>query len=234
MKMNILSFFRLIFKDQQGIFGLIGPGSATLANNIDIDLDPAGLFGKKRQSSQFNLPDKEIRSKIDRFQEFGESDITGPSQGGQVGLDELDRQRGIARQQASQSAQAGLSSGLSNLSLFGGAGGGSGERLARQSGRNEQLGQQQISSQFAGDRARLLSGDLINEQNRRDSALTSALSGEQSIFGARTSAELARVGIDAQRQAADAQRNSGALGAFGSLFGQKGAGIGSALGGIFG
>jgi len=180
----------------------------------------SGLFGGG-SSSPFQVQTGAADAKIKELQDFGNSDITGPSQGAQLGLSELDRQKGLAIQQAAQAGQAGLSSGLSNLGIFGGAGGGAGERLARQAGQREDLGQQQLQSNFAGQRSGLLSQDLFNEQERRDRAKQQALQGELNIISAKTSGELARIGADAQRRS---QRGGlfGALGglAAGALFGR--------------
>ena len=195
-----------------------------------------GIFGLfESDPVQFTLPDKEARAKINQFQEFGSSDVTGPSQAGQISLDELDRQRNKALEQASQSAQRGQATSLSNLGLFGGAGGGAGERLSRQSQQGLQRGNQQLFSDFTGQRSQVLGQDLASEQARRDRAKEQALQGELGILGARTSAELGRAGIAAQNKA---QRGKGlqaigTLAGFG-LGGPGGAALGGTIGGLFG
>jgi len=114
--------------------------------------------------------------------------------------------------------QRDLSGQLSNMALFGGRGGGAGERLARQSGIQGELTRQGLFGDFAGLRTQRLAGDLASEQQRRDQARRDALNAELGILGARTSAELANRGADAQRKA---QR--------GQLFSTLGALAGNAL-----
>jgi len=200
--MGILKYLRQVLLDERGIFGLFGGD------------DPA----------PFVLPDKEARAKIDQFQNFGQSAVTGPSQAGQLSLDELDRQKQLSLGQAAQAGQAGQATGLSNLQLFGGAGGGSGERLTRQAGQRQQVGTQQLLSDFSGQRSGLFAGDLANEQQRRDRAKEQALQGELGILGARTSAELGRVGQAAQKRAQRGQL-------FGTLGTLAGIGLGGGVGG---
>lgn len=177
-----------------------------------------GLFGGGAPS--FNIQTGAAEDKIKRMSDFGQSDITGPSQAGQLSLDELDRQRGIALNQAGQAGQTAQASALSQLGIFGGAGGGSGERATRNTLNQQAVSDQQLRSDFAGQRSGLLSGDLGNEQKRRDDANRQALSGELGILESKTSAELARVGQAAQRKASQG-------GIFGSLLG---AGAGYLLG----
>jgi len=188
--MKFLDFFKMILKSQDGIFGL-----------FTSDPEP------------FVLPDQRLKALIDKEIAFAESPITGPSQAGQISLDELDRQQQLAQSQAAQAEQAGLASGLSNLQLYGGAGGGSGERLARQARNRGLFGQQQLRSDFSGQRAGLLAGDLGREQERRDIARRTGLESELGLLGARTSAELGNRAAKAQRAAAI----EGSLGSLASI-----------------
>lgn len=207
--MKILQYLRQVLLDERGIFGLF----------------------ESDNSSPFVLPDKELRGKIDARQKFGESEVTGPSKGGQLSLDELDRQKQLALQQGAQAGQAGLSTGLSNLQLFGGAGGGSGERLTRQAGQRQDVGNQQLQSSFQGQRAGMFAGDLQNEQQRRDIALGQSLGAEQNLLGSRISAELGNRGMEAQRKAA----RGNTLGTIGAIAGTAfGGPLGGAVGGLFG
>ena len=176
------------------------------------------IFGGGGSPTPFTLPDKEARAKINKLSEFSSSDITGPSQAGQLTLDDLERQRQDVFNQQARMQQRDLSGQLSNMALFGGRGGGAGERLARQSGIQGELTRQGLFGDFAGLRTQTLAGDLASEQQRRDQARRDALNAELGILGARTSAELANRGADAQRKA---QR--------GQLFSTLGALAGNAL-----
>lgn len=191
--MKFLKFLKFMMGNEQGILG---------------------LFGSSKPTS-FTLPDKELRDKINKMQAFGESEITGPSRAGELTLEDLERQRQDVFNKQAQMQQRDLSGQLSNMALFGGRGGGAGERLARQSGIQGELTRQGLFGDFAGMRTQALASDLANEQQRRDTALARSLGAESSLLGARTSAQLANIGAAAQRKAS----RSGLFGSLGSLAG---------------
>jgi len=190
----------------------------------------SGIFGGGSKTS-FTLPDKEARAKIDELSTFGKSQVTGPSKAGELTIEDIARQRQLALDKSAQLGQSGQQTQLSNLALFGGAGGGAGERLARQSDKQQQLTNQGLFGQFGGLETQALASDLANEQARRDSARNAALQGELGLLGARTSAELGRAGIDAQSKAQRGQL----FGTIGTIAGTAfGGPLGGAVGGLFG
>ena len=125
-----------------------------------------------------------------------------------------------------------MATGLSNLALFGGgASGGSAERLAKQGLRSGVEANQALFGQFGDIRTKALASDLANEQKRRDQARQAALNAELNLLGARTSAELGRAGMDAQRRAGQKALGAGIGSIAGSFFGPVGTAAGGVLGG---
>jgi hypothetical protein len=185
---NLREFFHIIMSNQQG-----------------------GLFG----GDDFVLPDQKIQAGIKNLNQVANREITGASQHGQIALDELDSRRGKALQGAAAAGNASTATQLSNLGIFGGAGGGAGERIARSTSNRQQTADQQLRSDFSGQRAGLLAGDLQNQQQEKIDARNQSLQAELGLLGARTSAELGNRGAKAQR---------------GKLFASIGATAGSALG----
>jgi hypothetical protein len=160
-----------------------------------------GVFGSRGRPS-FQLPDREARAKIDELSSFAKSDITGPSQAGALVLEDVDAQKLSALNQLAEQQQSQQATGLSNLALFGGgAGGGSAERLSRAGLQQGIQSRQNLFGEFGDIRRRSMQEDLFNEQARRDAARQQALRAEMDLLGARTSAELGRAGLDAQRRA---------------------------------
>jgi hypothetical protein len=211
--MKFLQFFKHIMGNEQGIFGLF-------SKPTQINFNPAAIFAPAEK-------------KIGGLQSFAESAIEGPSQAGRLIQEDIDRQqRGVFdRQNVLQ--QRDLQNQMSNIALYGGRGGGAGERAARQSMIRGEETRQGLFDEFAGIRTGALASDLSNEQSRRDQARRDALNAEMNLVGTRSSSELARAGIQASRDAQRSAMLGQKLGAIGGLFGGKrGAAIGSAFGGI--
>ena len=180
------------------------------------------LFGGG--GATFTLPDREARARIDELSTFGKSPVTGPSEAGKLTLQDLQTQQQRAQEQQAELESAGVATGLSNLALFGGgASAGSAERLARQGVRSGVESRQGLFGEFGQMRTQALAADLANEQKRKDAARMAALQGELNLLGARTSAELGRAGMAAQRSASKK-----------ALFGSIATGLGYAFGGPLG
>lgn len=183
----------------------------------------SGIFGGGKSS--FTLPDRETRAKIDELSAFGKSPVTGPSEAGKLTLEDIRLQQQRAQEQQAELSQAQTATALSNQALFGGgASSGAAERLGRQSLKSGAEARQGLFGDFGRIRTTALSQDLANEQARRDRAREQALQGELNLLGARTSAELGRAGMDAQRAA-----SKKAL--FGTLATAAGYAFGGPLGG---
>jgi len=192
------------------------------------------MFGGRPTQANFNFPIGEVRKKIDELSSFAKSPIEGPSQAGQLTLDDIKRQQGVAQGGLAEQQQAGLSTALSNQAMFGGSSRGGSERLARASQQQGIQSQQGLFGEFGDIRSRALRSDLANEQSRRDRARDQALGRETGILGQRIAGELAKTQMQAQRDAERSGRMGRAFGALGGIFGgQRGASAGSFLGGGF-